>query len=56
MLEKNGNLELTQSEISCILSGEIPERIKQDWGDLTLAELLHIVDTQQMKVYTDGCN
>lgn len=56
MLEKNGNLELTQDEIRSILSGAIPERIKQNWEDLSLADLLHIVDTQQMKVYTDGCN
>ena len=49
MLEKTGNLELTLEEQRLILSGVVPERIKQNWGDLSLEELLHIVDHQRTK-------
>lgn len=57
MLEKNGLLTLTESEETLILSGVIPERIKQNWEDLSLADLLHIVDKKLYeKVQTNGCN
>lgn len=57
MLEKNGNLELTLDEERLILSGVVPERIKQNWEDLSLAELLNIATTQLNKrVNTNGRN
>lgn len=57
MLEKTGNLELTPEEQQLILSGVVPERIKQNWGDPSLEELLHIVYHQRTKgTYKDGRN
>lgn len=47
MLEKHGTLELTPDEERLILSGVIPDRIKQSWEDVTLDELLRIVDNQR---------
>lgn len=44
MLEKHGNLELTRAEELLIISGVIPERIKQNWSEMSLAELLAIVN------------
>lgn len=44
MHEKNGNLTLTDTEVNLILSGVIPDRIKRDWEDLTLSDLLEIVN------------
>lgn len=44
VMEKNGTLYFTQEEEERILSGEIPERISRDWGDLTLYDLTEIVN------------
>jgi len=49
MIEKNGNLCLTDNEILLILSGVIPERIKQDWEDLSLSDLLEIANKYRNK-------
>lgn len=46
MLEKHGNLELTPGEIEAILLGEVPTRIRENWGDLTLEDLRRIINTQ----------
>lgn len=56
MLEKHGTLELTLEEERLILSGVVPDRIKQNWGDLSLVELLLIVETQRKQVNPNGCN
>lgn len=47
MLEKHGNLELTPDEERDILNGVIPERVKQTWEDVSLSDLLRIVDNQR---------
>lgn len=49
MLEKHGNLELTDDEVRLILAGVIPKRIAEQWGDLSLQELLSVVDNQKTR-------
>lgn len=49
MLEKHGDLRLTPDEERLILQGVIPERVKQNWSDVSLAELLRIVDNQRIR-------
>lgn len=43
-VEKNANLELTDDERLLILSGIKPERIARNWSDLSLEELVEIVN------------
>lgn len=59
MLEKHGNLELTEEEKCLILRGVIPPRIKQLWSDTSLDELLDLLREmylQTRKGETDGRN
>jgi hypothetical protein len=43
-VEKNANLELTDDERLLILSGIRPERIARNWSDVSLEELVEIVN------------
>lgn len=56
MLEKRGYLSLTAAEEDSILAGVIPNRIAEQWTDVSLAELQRVVDNQrEEKGIPNGC-
>lgn len=46
-VEKNGSVYFTDSEVEDILNGLVPDRIARDWGDLTLPDLVTILNRQR---------
>lgn len=45
MLEKTGQLKLTEEDLVKAKSGEVSERVKQTWG-LTLKELQEAINSK----------
>lgn len=52
MLEKTGNVSLTQEELIQIQMKNVPERLKQTW-DLSLSELESIISAGNYRLIND---
>jgi hypothetical protein len=52
MLEKSGEIVLTEEEIKKSKKGVVSKRIQEDWG-LTAEQLSEIVEDNNYKVTTD---